>query len=231
MLNSIKFPPIATSLMILSVIILCGLGNWQLERLKWKTDLLTELDQAYNQTPKPLTKEDFKNGTLKRGTVTGRYDHSHEIKIIPRTHDGKNGSHIIAPFKTNNGQTILVNRGWLPINKNTYIKPKGTITLSGLIRKPSWINPMVPQNEPDRNIWYRLEIDEIVSAKNIKDVTTSLFYLDQNDHSETYPLSTALTWQPRNSHLSYAIFWFTMAGTLIAIYVIRFILPQIKKGA
>ena len=49
-----KFPVGLTVATAISMAILCGLGGWQLQRLKWKTDLIANIEATKAQPPKPI---------------------------------------------------------------------------------------------------------------------------------------------------------------------------------
>lgn len=222
-----KLPFWATTLTIIGLIVLCTLGTWQLKRLAWKTDLLAEIEKTYviDAASHPLSLSDLQAETFTRGTITGHYIHDKDLLIQPRTHDGRPGYHLVTPFTLEDSKHIIfVNRGWLPYIHEWYPKPEGTLTLTGMVRPPAWINPFVPENDPKNEQWFRLEPQNLATYKNLPNAVNTIFYLEAPDSTETSPLIPGATkWQPRNQHLSYAIFWFLMAGTLVIMYIMRFI--------
>ncbi len=231
-----RFPFWATVWTIVSLAILCALGTWQIQRLSWKTEIVEKIERAYEQDSannplnyailmsEPETADSF----FKRGVVTGTFMHEQEILIAPRTHKGAPGYHVITPLQMEKGGIILVNRGWAPLNSLNDIKrPKDLGTITGIIRQPEKPNMFVPQNKPDTNKWYRLNIDEIVRHFGLTKVVPSILYEEKNTlqglDTWSYPLPQNEKKMPRNNHLQYAIFWFSMALILMIIYYFRFL--------
>lgn len=52
------------------------------------------------------------------------------IFLVPRFREGEAGAHVLTPFElSKNGDRILINRGWVPRNKqNPSQRPEGQIT-------------------------------------------------------------------------------------------------------
>ncbi|NXE40926.1 SURF1 protein, partial [Ptilorrhoa leucosticta] len=121
-----------------------GLGTWQVQRRKWKLDLIAQLASRITADPIPLTLE-YGNRDGLPVKVRGRFDHSKELYILPRslvdpereareagriTSHPENGANVITPFYcTELGVTILVNRGFVPKKK---LKPE--TRLKGQVR-------------------------------------------------------------------------------------------------
>ena len=99
-----------------SFLILIILGSWQVQRLSWKSDLISNYNNNFQQAPitvKELFK-DRKNNKYRRTVIYGEYDHANEIQIIGKTYEGNAGFHIITPFILENNEIIYINRGWVP---------------------------------------------------------------------------------------------------------------------
>ncbi len=225
-----KFPFWATTLTFFSVVILIGLGSWQLYRLAWKTELLAQIEVEHSKSPMDfeLTYENLsflnKDQLFVRGFVEGVYLHKHELALGPRTYKGAPGYHIITPFETLDSHIVLVNRGWVPLDMTEadFLRPEEPLIITGTARKPERANSFVPKNSPAQGAWYRLDPEEIAQAKSLQAVLPYVLYVDGESKGE-YPVATATKWQPHNKHLGYALFWFTMAGVLLVIYYFRFI--------
>ncbi len=222
-----KRPPLfATLLMLLGVAILCSLGTWQLQRLEWKTRLLKQLESEYMpDTAVPaLTPVDLEaQFEFKRGTLTGSYDFKKQLLIAPRVSHDAIGAHVLTPFKLQDGTYILVNRGWVPKDwkPETEKRPSGKIPVTGLLR-PVPPDYFAPANAPDKDQWYAIRPAEIAAARHIPDLRALVLYAE-NAAVEGYPAALPAKPDFPNNHLRYALFWFAMAGTLIIVYMFRFI--------
>lgn len=228
------FPLWATVFTGIGVVLLCSLGVWQLQRLHWKTALLDTMAAETAQDPMAfelmrdaLSRLEKEGRASVRGFAEGAYLHGHAIALGPRTRDGQPGYHIITPFETLDNTVILVNRGWVPLSmKETgYATPDGGTIITGTARLPQAPSRFVPRNDPAKEAWYRLDPATIAAAKGLQDVSPYVLYLDEEDVPGAYPKADALTIQPPNNHLHYAVFWFSMAGVLLIIYGLRFLRP------
>ncbi len=229
-----KRPPLWASLLTLTgFAILCSLGTWQLQRLGWKTELLAAITAA--EAADPMRQEltaDYLSALpadtiMVRGFSEGVFLHEAAIRIGPRTHNGRPGHHILTPFETLDNHILLVNRGWVPLDAQDYAQPQDARIITGTARRPDTPNMFVPANNPAAGQWYALRLDDIAAAQGLQNVLPYVLYLDGDDTADqAYPLATAIKWRPNNNHLSYALFWFFMAGTLLVIYYLRFIRPQ-----
>lgn len=223
-----KVPLWATLFTLVGIVILCGLGFWQVQRLQWKTDLLAALEAEYAKGPMhfELTYENLhaldEDLPFIRGFAEGIYLHDQAVALGPRTHEGKAGYHVITPFETLDNRILLVNRGWVPADKKQgpYARPDGALIVKGMARRPEGSNPFIPPNEPARGQWYRLDPEEIARAQGLSGVLPWVLYAEEGYE---LPVSGATKWRPANNHLSYAVFWFTMAAVLAGIYYLRFI--------
>ncbi|NXM82986.1 SURF1 protein, partial [Oenanthe oenanthe] len=124
-----------------------GLGTWQVQRRKWKLDLIAQLASRIRADPIPLTLDpmELKELEYRPVRVRGRFEHSRELYLLPRalldpereareagriTSHPENGANVVTPFYcTELGVTILVNRGFVPRNK---LKPE--TRLAGQVR-------------------------------------------------------------------------------------------------
>ncbi|NWW75618.1 SURF1 protein, partial [Climacteris rufus] len=124
-----------------------GLGTWQVQRRKWKLDLIAQLASRITAEPIPLTLDpmELKELEYRPVRVRGRFEHSKELYLLPRallepereareagriTAHPESGANVVTPFYcTELGVTILVNRGFVPKKK---LKPE--TRLKGQVR-------------------------------------------------------------------------------------------------
>lgn len=239
--DEIGFPIWATFFTVLGVLILCGLGTWQLKRLAWKTNIIQNLEQEYNRDVKGIYLSadmlEALGDDVKRGQVRGRYLPDKELLLQPRTYDGKAGYHIITPFELQRtGQVILVNRGWIPmdydpkkikISDHTFnLMVDGGLVLTGMSKTFSGPNYFTPPNNPKKGQWFSLSVEEISKAKGIENMLPVVFYLEKKKTEAPYPKTDALRQYPPNNHFEYSIFWYLMAFTMVSVYIGRFFFPH-----
>jgi surfeit locus 1 family protein len=225
-------PPWGASLVaLLMLATLLALGTWQVKRLAWKTALLHNLAQAYRSDP-DLTLADFADAARHKtmflhGHITGHLAEGQTILIGPRTHEGMVGYHALTPLRLDTGGAVLVNRGWIPAEKaKQSLTQDGDkdVRITGLARLPDRANIFTPDNQPDSGVWYSVDMAQI-STRTGSALPAYVLYAEQIDgKAQTFPLTFDRNWRPPNSHLQYAVFWFTMAGALILVFILRFFL-------
>ncbi len=224
-----KLPFWATFFTICGVVVLCGLGTWQLQRLEWKRGILEKIE-ASKKTDSVFSFKDFEDedNLYLHGHVKGRYLNDKSFKIGPRTYEGAPGYHVITPFALEGGGTVLVNRGWIGLNDKEGKDLKGARTLKGVIRRPDRGNPFTPSNDPQNDAWYVIDSEQIAHVKALRSLPALMLYLEEDGSGERNGMVTSvLHAAPPNSHLQYALFWFSLAGVLVVIYILRFIRRQV----
>ncbi len=194
---------IATGVLIGAVTLMLNLGFWQLDRLEWKNDILSKIEkyESLDATKTPLdlsNTEDFQ-----RGYIEGRFLNKPAVQIKPRTNtDGAVGYHLLYPFKTNDGQNIIVNMGWR--DGETYPIPTSR-KITGYLRSPDKQSSFTPQNKPEKNQFYSIDMNDLETFYNLK-LNSKILYLDN---------AFSTMQKPRNKHAQYVAFWFGMSGLLI----------------
>lgn len=228
----IRKPPFwATICTIMGIAMLCGLGTWQVQRLHWKEGLLRNLDSEYAKDAAgiSLSAADFNDSfEFRRGTISGVYAFSKQIMIGPRFYESLPGHHVLTPLQLDDGSFVLVNRGWVPQSWDVHVDEDTgeTVSLTGLLRRPSPGNPFTGENNPDKDEWYRIDMDQIAAAKKLKKIRPYVFYPENISGTVTdYPVPQPAKPELSNSHLQYAVFWFSMAGILLVMFVLRFLRP------
>eukprot|EP01126_Amoeba_proteus_P014306 TRINITY_DN1624_c0_g2_i26.p1 TRINITY_DN1624_c0_g2~~TRINITY_DN1624_c0_g2_i26.p1 ORF type:complete len:217 (+),score=46.51 TRINITY_DN1624_c0_g2_i26:91-651(+) len=175
--------------------------------------------------------------------VAGNYDFSCEQFIYPRVLEGTRdvGMHVITPFTRSNGDRILINRGWIPLQqKHSTVdgQTDGEITVCGLVRKPENKKPsyFTPENEPAKNMWYWLDLNSMAKATYALPVIIDKIAVNSSQKngstSDFTPIPGQTPIQLRNQHLGYAITWFSLSFFL-CLMAKRFVKgppPMLKPG-
>ncbi|HUN49755.1 MAG TPA: SURF1 family protein, partial [Candidatus Sulfotelmatobacter sp.] len=158
-----------------ALILLVGLGIWQLERLAWKTDLLATVDSRIHAAPVPLPPGDAidpKAWEWRHVTVSGHFLNDKEMHLLAYTERGNLGYHLIVPLARDGGGFVLVDRGWVPAaNKRPETRPlsqpSGGVTVTGVVRtgwRQGWF---VPDNQPAQNLWFFADIPGFIRQAGI----------------------------------------------------------------
>jgi len=199
----------------IAIIILVSLGTWQLERLRWKTDILTSMKTSLSLPPLEISNDIIKNinnYSYRQIQLTGSYLYTNHFTIYSKVLNKKVGKHLVIPFKTQYG-TILVNRGFIP---KDYKIPGSSeteiIKINGIVKFQQSINYFTPQNNIFKNEWYYINIDEV--SEYISVPLLNFYIVEENNIDEEYPVGSQYNINIPNDHLQYAITWFSLALAL-----------------
>ena len=215
-----------TLFLVPALVILIGLGLWQVQRLDEKTALLTEIETGLAAEPAvlPTVLSEPDDWQYRRVEIEGRFLHEEEIFLASRTYRGQPGLHVITPLlRTDGGPTVLVNRGWIPLDRREAGsrlegQVDGPLTLTGIARVPPPRGWMQPDNDPVDNLWFWLDLPAMAATADIGPAPDLIIEADRS--GEGYPIGGQTRLDIPNNHLQYAVTWFAFAGTLLVIYVL-----------
>uniref|UniRef100_UPI002633883C SURF1 family protein n=1 Tax=uncultured Sphingomonas sp. TaxID=158754 RepID=UPI002633883C len=148
----------------------------------------------------------------------GRFLHDRTVLTQAVTVHGP-GFWVVTPLRTP-GFVLLVNRGFVAA-RTGYARPDGIIRVTGLIRMTEPGGGFLRTNDPAANRWYSRDVAAIAAARELGPVAP--YFIDASGPTVPggpIPGLTQTTFP--NSHLSYALTWYTLAlmsavGTVIAI--------------
>ncbi len=212
-------PTVATLLLFP---LLLGLGCWQWHRAIFKQNLLDQFAQRSQQAPQELS-HDAPNFTPIQ--VTGYYDTQHLILLDNRIINHQVGYNVFAPFKAQQDtQTVLlINLGWVPKNWNLSTLPallnQEKVTLQGLAHKPQH-NLVLAATHQTHLHWplvvEDLRLNEISRILNRPLYPFVLLLSDRNGFAHHWDIVVSVT--PAR-HRGYAVQWFSLALTLLFLYI------------
>jgi surfeit locus 1 family protein len=208
------------------IAIMISLGTWQVHRLAWKTELLATIAARMNGDPVPLPADvgNPDDWAFKRVTLDGHFDAAHALWLYGRTYDGKAGIHLLVPLIRTQGDAVLVDRGFVPIETASQLTPfapaDGPATVDGVVRLPEAGGWFVPSNQPDKNVWYTVDMAAMAKATGL--ALAPVYVAQRATGAPGWPAATGGTEGAgiRNEHLQYAIFWYSMAVVLAGIYLV-----------
>jgi cytochrome oxidase assembly protein ShyY1 len=220
--------------------ILISLGVWQLQRKVWKEDLIATLDAQVKAEPSPLPQpaewpmltrdnSEFRRVTLRaQAMADAKPAYLYTGASALRTDVKQAGYFVFAPVQLPDGQTLVVNRGYVPAErKSTLID--GSSDIIGYIRwpeKPGWF---VAEKDSKGEIWFVRDPAAMAKARGWGPVAP--FYIDQEAPvpPEGFPKPGPLTVKLKNDHLGYAITWFGLAVALAAVFTAWVIRERYNK--
>jgi surfeit locus 1 family protein len=199
---------------IFFIFVFIGLGTWQIIRLNWKNNLILEIENSLKNPPVELA-QSKKENFLKIKT-SGSIDFDKQIYLYNLNESGTPGFEVINPI-TIGDENFLINRGWIPFEKkgtqeiNVFDQKNiiGTLKLQG--RK----NIFKPDNDLDENYWFSLNREDILKFTG-KNFSKYIIYLDGNYQ---LPKPKKITANISNNHQKYAITWFSLALSILLLYL------------
>lgn len=209
------------------LIILFILGNWQMERLNWKLDLIEKLETRYGLPPVALPDSisDPDDWEYRHANVSGRFLHMREMPLYSIGSNGRPGYDLFTPLLSLTGRYVIINRGWVPENlKEQVSRPEtiisGVVHITGLLRKDMKKERFAPENDPDRNLWYYGNLQDMVKAQDLEQVFPMFLYADKSSLNGAYPIGGRTRLNIVNNHLDYAMTWYGLGVVLLVIYFI-----------
>ena len=193
---------------------LLSLGSWQLYRLNWKLNLLSEIENSLKNDPVEFSKVDKKN--YLRIKTSGIVDFNKQIYLYNLNESGKPGFEVINPIIINN-ENYLINRGWIPFDKKD--KPEVNLinesNIIGTLKLQHKASTFKPDNDINKNYWFTLNREDIFKYTG-KKFSDYIIYLN-GDYK--LPKPKVITANISNNHKKYAITWFSMAISILLIYL------------
>ncbi|MBQ1202250.1 MAG: SURF1 family protein [Loktanella sp.] len=206
MLRKILFPLL---LGVAGCAVLIWLGLWQVERLAWKQDILNNINARLAAAPQPFSPDvteeaDEYRRVVLRGTPDGQ-----ELHVLVSGTSAGTGYRTISRFTTDDGLTILLDQGLLPLEAKDAPPLVAPMEVTGTLLWPDDQNSSTPDPDLGRNIWFARNVTTMAEALD----TLPLMVVA----SETRPADPRLIPLPvatadiKNDHFEYAVTWFLLA--------------------
>ena len=199
---------------ILTISALIALGSWQIIRLNWKLSLISEIENSLTKPPVELSKSQNKN-FLKIKT-SGKINYDKQIYLYNLDDKGKPGFEVINPILIDT-KYYLLNRGWIQFDKKGMIEINNTNekNIIGTLKKQTQANRFKPKNDIAKNYWFTLNRDDILVYTG-KKFSEYIIYLDGSYQT---PKPKKITANISNNHKKYAITWFSLAISILILYL------------
>lgn len=218
-------------------VILIGLGTWQVQRLHWKESLIATRRAAFVLPPVPPPPDLTAALPLEYHPVraSGHFLNDREMPVAAIADDGTAGYNIVTPFVLDDGNVLLVERGFVSADRESPASRRageieGPTQVTGPLRldhgRPSWFTP---DNQSARNEWYYIDIPAMAAAATPR-AQVLPYYIDADAASNPggWPKGGQTAIDLPNHHLSYAITWYALAAGLLQMYAI-FVRRRLKE--
>ena len=196
------------------ILTLLSLGFWQIYRLNWKLELIEQIENSLKNEPVELTSIEKKN--YLRIKTSGEIDFDKQIYLYNVKDAGKPGFEVINAIKIGD-ENYLMNGGWIPFEKKdlpeiNLVDQNQIVGTLMLQTKPSTFKP---ENDIEKNYWFTLNREDI-SKFTGRNFSEYVIYLN-GDYK--IPKPRVITAKISNNHKKYAITWFSMAISILLIYL------------
>lgn len=194
----------------------CALGAWQVKRLAWKLDLIERVESRVHAeavaVPPPA---DWANVSVARDEykhvrLAGRFLEGRDTRVDALTERGA-GDWILSPLRTNDGNVVLVNRGFVPKGMEAAKAPAGDVAVTGLLRIAEPEGRILRPNVPAEDRWFSRDVRAIAVKRGLANVAPYFIDADYDASAPQWPRGGMTMVKFRNSHLSYALTWFALA--------------------
>lgn len=216
----------------LATLVFTALGVWQFQRLGWKLDLIARVDARIHADPEPAPGQALwaeitaANSEYKRVSLKGRYLAGPETLTMAVTELGP-GYWVLAAFRTDEGFTVLVNRGFVPDAARTardwQAVPASETQVVGMLRVSEPDGGFLRSNDLAADRWYSRDVAMIGQARGLGQIAP--YFIDADRQSEPGPAPVGGLTQVhfRNTHLVYALTWLALAlmSAGAVVYVLR----------
>jgi len=185
-----------------------SLSIWQVKRLNWKEDLISNIEKAYNSDSININilTGDLRNFKFKNVYLEGIFINEKSMFLGPRVNKDQVGYHLISPFLLKDGRYILTNRGWL--KEIIKIKEqKKEYLIKGILKESDIKNVFTPKNNMEKNLWFYISTKQMSEFSEIKLVDNIFVDLIESNPSDKLTIINSSIPKIVNNHLQYAITW------------------------
>ncbi|MFV0276703.1 MAG: SURF1 family protein [Parahaliea sp.] len=197
-----------------------ALGNWQLERRVWKLDLIERVNTRVTApAAAPPALKDWpwvsrESDEYRHVLVSGRFLPERDTRVTAATGLGT-GYWILSPLRGADGSIVLINRGFVGLGVHSAQVPAGQVTISGLLRLSEPGGGVLRRNDVASERWYSRDVAAIAEARSLTEVAP--YFIDAENGAPgspggAGPVGGLTVIRFHNSHLVYAITWYSLAA-------------------
>ncbi|MEA5454392.1 SURF1 family protein [Sinomonas sp. JGH33] len=204
-------------LAILFAIACVLLSRWQMGRLAETQAVIDLVNRNYNAAPVPFGQASDQFAHLSDGrewqqvSLRGSYQTADTRVIRNRPLNGQPGYEVVVPFRLDSGQTVAVDRGWLPIGNQEQGKPDSVpAPPMGEVTVVVHLRPSEPRLDRGAPAGQLASIDLPTYAGQLPyPILTGSYGLmaSETPAAATTPVSLPKPQPDDGTHLSYALQW------------------------
>jgi surfeit locus 1 family protein len=156
-------------------------------------------------------------------TLHGHFDHAREAYVFA-TDNGAPDYHVLTPFITDDGRTLMVDRGAVPKDlldpaSRAAGNAQGETQVTGVWRTPDAPGAFTPAPDTAHRTWYSRDLAGIAAADHLRLAAPVVVEADATPNPGGWPRGGQTVVSFRNQHLSYAVTWFGLAACLLGVWL------------
>lgn len=210
-----------------AVFLMINLGLWQLRRLDERKEFNAEVVERSELPPvsidELLADPDFspKDATWRRVTAQGVWL-PQQVTVFNRSQNGLAGDNVLTALEQDNGTTVLVNRGFVPLGVDQPLAPSGDVAIIGTVRDTQGRRRGELTDEGlALTETRRIDIEQLAPQfpGTVAPVYLDLIESDPPTDGD-YPGPVPPPELSEGPHLSYAIQWFIFSAAVVVGWVL-----------
>ena len=190
------------------VLVLVSLSYWQVQRLNWKQEILSDITYSLNSEPVELNDELLKKSNQYLPIKVSGKVSDKEVHVLISLKKRGAGYRLVSAFDIGK-RKVLLDQGFISLKDKNTLRGTRQIDLIGNLYWPDEIDRFTPSPDKNKNIWFARDIDEIAAELSTEPfLIVARNILPEDPNVMMLPVSTESI---PNNHLQYAITWFLLA--------------------
>lgn len=196
-------------------------GLWQWDRREMAVEAIERVNANYDQAPVAVEQFLGPEGSFDISlewlpvSMSGAYQEDEQVLVRTRPRGGQVGFEILVPFRTVEGASIIVNRGWVPTGEASDFPdqvpspPQGEVTVTGRLKPPE--PTLQGRGAPEGQL---SSIDLVTYQELLGYPIEQGFFIalmTEQPAAETQALAPVKPVPDEGPHLSYTLQWFVFA--------------------
>lgn len=204
-----------------------ALAQWQLDRAEYKRGLQARWDEGGRLPAERLDRlpgEAEEAWLYRRLRLAGRFEPDYQVFLDNRLHRGRAGYHVVVPLRLQGtGESVLVNRGWLPAEADRrhapYLAvPKGGLAVEGILVRAQTRYFELGPDTVRGSVWQNLDLRRY--REFYRQPLPDWLLLQTNEVGDGLVRDWPRLDAGVDKHISYAGQWFALAATSLALTLI-----------
>lgn len=216
---------VPTAAAVLGVVLTAYLGNWQLQRAAYKSEMQARIDLAARAPALRIPAQPAKGETFwyRRAEGTGRFVPEATILLDNRVRGGIVGYEVMTPLRLQGSALhVLVNRGWVKAAQSRAQLPQiptpaGEVSVEGMALPPVARFVELSDRVETGPVWQNLKFEQYAQRFGL--ALQPLVLQQHNDLGD----GLSRDWQRPDAgvdkHRAYALQWFVMSAVIAIIYL------------